>query len=198
MRRKRARCAADHHLDNTPVCQQSGGVPLCGLNLWYDFEGNLQELNDTSTVYFDMGIVSKSQPSKVILSVEDEDSTFLMLKIAFDELKLPVSLYRAIDGEEGLLFLHQQGAYVDAPRPALILLNINLPKRTGVELLAAVKANPALASIPVVMFTSSDLEVERVRCLALGAEAYLVKPMAYDDVLFAVESAFSMASPATA
>ncbi len=87
---------------------------------------------------------------------------------------------------------------MDAPRPGLILVNINLPNRSGIELLAAVNANQALRSIPVVMFTWSSLDEEKARCLALGAKGYIVKPMSYAGVLTVARWALSSAANASA
>jgi two-component system, chemotaxis family, response regulator Rcp1 len=119
----------------------------------------------------------------VVLSVEDDNAAFYVLKLAFEECGFPVQLCRALDGEEGLAMLHQSGPHTQVPRPHLILCNLNLPKKSGLELLAAVQSNPALSSIPIFVFTSSALDSERAKCLALGAVDYITKPLDYDSIV---------------
>lgn len=125
----------------------------------------------------------------IVLSVEDDPAAYHILQIAFQESGFPVRLYRAKDGEEALLMLHRSGLHALLPRPHLILLNLNLPKKSGIEVLAALQTNPELASIPTVVFTSSSLDSERAKCLALGAVDYVTKPMDFDGVVQAVQSA---------
>src|SRR3954466_16228144 len=96
----------------------------------------------------------------VVLSVEDDNAVFHILKLAFQEYGFPVQLYRALDGEEALAMLHQSGPHTQVPRPNLILLNLNLPKKGGMEVLAALQSNPQLSSIPTIIFTSSSLDSE--------------------------------------
>ena len=125
----------------------------------------------------------------IVLSVEDDPAAYHVLRIAFQESGFPVQLYRAVDGEEALALLHGSGPDAPMPRPHLILLNLNLPKKSGLEVLAALQANPKLASIPTVVFTSSSLDSERAKCLALGAVDYVTKPMNFDGVVQAIQSA---------
>ncbi len=132
----------------------------------------------------------------VVLSVEDDPATFYVLQLAFRECGFPVSLYRASDGEEALTMLQQAGRPARMPRPHLILLNVNLPRKSGLEVLAALRADPALASVPAVVFTSSSLDSERAKCLALGAVDYLTKPSDFDGVLQAVQSVCARAASA--
>ena len=130
---------------------------------------------------------------RVILSVEDDDGAFHLLKVAFQETEPDVHLIRACDGVEALSFLSRADGYQNAPRPDLVLLNINLPKKNGLEVLAEMAASESLRSIPVVVFTSSSLRAEKARCMALGAQEFLTKPSDFDGLLDAVKSACARA-----
>lgn len=125
---------------------------------------------------------------RLVLSVEDDDAAFHLLKTAFEEGAPAVDLVRVLDGDEALKFLERRGRFQNAPRPDLVLLNINLPKKSGFEVLTEVAANDSLRSIPVVVFTSSSLQAEKARCMALGAQDFLTKPASFDGLLDAVRS----------
>ena len=86
-----------------------------------------------------------------------------------------------LDGQEALEYLFRQGAYRDAPRPGLILLDMKMPKVDGLRVLERVKQDPELKSIPVLMLTSTDDQREVNRCYALGANSYVVKPIQYEE-----------------
>ena len=104
-------------------------------------------------------------------------------------INLDVALYRATDGLEALSFLRRIGPFTNAPRPDLILLNLSLPKMSGVEVLAAIRSDDSLKHIPTVMFSSSALDTDRARCLALGAREFITKPLSFDGLLEAVKAA---------
>lgn len=125
---------------------------------------------------------------RLVLSVEDDDAAFHLLKTAFEEGAPAVDLVRVLDGDEALKFLERRGRFQNAPRPDLVLLNINLPKKSGFEVLTEVAANDSLRSIPVVVFTSSSLQAEKARCMALGAQDFLTKPASFDGLVEAVRS----------
>ena len=125
---------------------------------------------------------------RVLLSVEDNDAEYHLIKLAVEEVQVPVQLCRVCDGEEALRFLQRETGYEIAPRPDLILLNVNLPKRDGFQVLTAVRATDSLSSIPVVMFTSSARDSERKRALALGAEDFISKPTTLDELIQAVRA----------
>ena len=125
---------------------------------------------------------------RLVLSVEDDDAAFHLLKTAFEEGAPAVDLVRVLDGDEALKFLERSGRFQDAPRPDLVLLNINLPKKSGFEVLSEVAADESLRSIPVVVFTSSSLQAEKARCMALGAQDFLTKPASFDGLVEAVRS----------
>lgn len=126
--------------------------------------------------------------ARTVLSVENDDAAFHLLKVAFQESQPAVRLVRASDGEGALEFLERRGRFQNAPRPDLVLLNMNLPKKSGLEVLAEVAANESLRSIPVVVFTSSSLYSERARCLALGAQDSITKPSNFEGLINAVNS----------
>jgi len=119
----------------------------------------------------------------VILLVEDSPSDVEITKRAFEKGKLQNTLCVVGDGQEALDFLYHQREYQDeskAPRPDLILLDINLPKLNGIEVLKRLKADPDLKRIPVVILTVSDKDEYINKSFELGATSYIVKPVELD------------------
>jgi CheY-like chemotaxis protein len=112
-----------------------------------------------------------------ILLVEDDEGDVLMTREAFEYHKIRNRLHVVNDGEKALRFLRQQDEYADAPRPGLILLDLNLPRKDGREVLGELKADPALRVIPVVVLTMSEAEEDILRSYALHANAYVSKPV---------------------
>jgi CheY-like chemotaxis protein len=128
-----------------------------------------------------------------VLLVEDDDGDVLMTREAFEHHKIRNKLHVVQDGDEALQFLHREGPYVDAPRPGLILLDLNLPRRDGREVLAELKADPELRVIPVVVLTTSEAEEDILRSYALHANAYVSKPVDFDrfiDVIRQIDDFF--------
>jgi CheY-like chemotaxis protein len=121
-----------------------------------------------------------------ILLVEDDPGDELITREAFEHNKLKNNLHVAHDGEEGLDFLYKRGAYADAPRPDLILLDLNLPKYDGRQLLEKVKSDPDLSRIPIVVLTTSSAEEDILRSYELHANAYVTKPVDLDQFINAV------------
>jgi CheY-like chemotaxis protein len=121
-----------------------------------------------------------------ILLVEDDPGDELITREAFEHNKLQSRLHVARDGEEGLNYLYQRGAYQDAPRPDLILLDLNLPKYDGRQLLEKIKSDPDLCRIPVVVLTTSSAEEDILRSYKLHANAYVTKPVDLDQFINAV------------
>ena len=115
-----------------------------------------------------------------VLLVEDDDGDVLMTKEAFEYHKIRNRLHVVNDGEQALQFLRREGDYADAPRPGLILLDLNLPRRDGREVLAELKDDPELGMIPVVVLTTSEAEEDIVRSYRLHANAYVSKPVNFD------------------
>lgn len=129
----------------------------------------------------------------IVLSIEDDDAAFGLLEIAFKEAG-QATLYRAVDGEAGLQFLRRLSPYNDAPRPHLVLLNLNMPRVDGFQVLEAVQGDPMLKDIPVVVFSSSTLDADRARCLALGAKHFRSKPDDLDELLHAARAVLEYAA----
>ena len=121
-----------------------------------------------------------------ILLVEDDPGDELITREAFEHNKLNNRLHVAHDGEEGLNFLYRRDGYADAPRPDLILLDLNLPKYDGRQLLEKVKSDPDLARIPIVVLTTSSAEEDILRSYQLHANAYVTKPVDLDQFINAV------------
>jgi CheY-like chemotaxis protein len=121
-----------------------------------------------------------------ILLVEDDPGDVLITREAFAENKVRNQLSVVSDGEAALAFLRREGDFASAPRPDLVLLDLNLPRRPGHEVLAEIKSDPALARIPVVVLTTSDAEEDILRSYDLHANAYVTKPVDFDCFLKAV------------
>jgi two-component system, chemotaxis family, response regulator Rcp1 len=124
----------------------------------------------------------------VMLYVEDEDAAVFLLETALKEMKIDVELYRVSNGEDALAFLNRSGAYRAAPRPELVLLDLNLPRKGGLEVLSEIQGNDALRGLSVVVFTSSSLATDRKKSLALGAQEYITKPSSFDGFLTAIKA----------
>ena len=121
-----------------------------------------------------------------ILLVEDDPGDELITREAFADNKIKNTLHVARDGQEGLDFLYRRGAHADAPTPDLILLDLNLPKYDGRELLEAIKSDADLCHIPVVVLTTSSAEEDILRSYKLHANAYVTKPVDLDQFMKAV------------
>jgi CheY-like chemotaxis protein len=115
-----------------------------------------------------------------ILLVEDDPGDILMTREAFADYKLRNQLHVVNDGADALAFLRQEGGYADKPRPDLVLLDLNLPRMDGREVLEAIKSDAELASIPVVVLTTSEAEDDVLRSYSLHANAYVTKPVDFE------------------
>jgi CheY-like chemotaxis protein len=115
-----------------------------------------------------------------VLLVEDDPGDVLMTQEAFEEHKVRNRLTVVSDGAEALAYLRREGRYADAVRPDLILLDLNLPKRDGREVLAEIKKDEDLGRIPVVVLTTSAADEDIVRSYQLHANAYVTKPVDFD------------------
>jgi CheY-like chemotaxis protein len=121
-----------------------------------------------------------------VLLVEDDPGDVLITREAFEHNKIMNTLHVAHDGQEGLDYLFQRGAFQDAPRPDLILLDLNLPKYNGRQVLEMIKSDADLCSIPVVVLTTSAAEEDILRSYKLHANAYVTKPVDIDQFMSAV------------
>jgi chemotaxis family two-component system response regulator Rcp1 len=115
-----------------------------------------------------------------VLLVEDSPGDVRLTKEAFRDANAPVHLHVASDGVEAMAFLRQEGDHIDAPRPDFILLDLNLPKMDGREVLAHIKDDQSFKTIPTVILTTSEAEADIVRSYQLQANAYLSKPVQLD------------------
>ncbi|MFI2113397.1 response regulator [Streptomyces rubiginosohelvolus] len=125
------------------------------------------------------------QPIEVLL-VEDDPGDELMTREAFEDNKIRNTLHVVRDGQEALDFLYRRGEYTEAPRPDLVLLDLNLPKYDGRQVLEQIKSDPALSLIPVVVLTTSSAEEDILRSYKLHANAYVTKPVDLDQFIAAV------------
>jgi CheY-like chemotaxis protein len=112
-----------------------------------------------------------------ILLVEDNEDDIILTEEAFSVAKVMNSINNVRDGEAALAYLRREGLYKDAVRPGLVLLDINMPKKNGFEVLKAIKADSQLQSLPVIMLTTSEREEDIVRSYAYGACSYVRKPV---------------------
>ena len=123
-----------------------------------------------------------------ILLVEDSPADVDLTREALEDAKVHNSLHVASDGVEALAFLRREGRYADAPHPDLILLDLNLPKKDGREVLAEIKADPLLRRIPVVVLTTSEAEQDILQSYDLHANCYVTKPVDLDAFIHVVRS----------
>jgi len=115
-----------------------------------------------------------------ILLVEDDPGDVLMTQEAFEDHKVRNRLTVVSDGSEALSYLRREGQYADAVRPDLVLLDLNLPRRDGREVLAEIKKDEELCRIPVVVLTTSAADEDIMRSYQLHANAYVTKPVDFD------------------
>lgn len=116
-----------------------------------------------------------------VLLVEDSPGDVRLTREAFREANVSVRLHVVSDGVEAMAFLKQEGEHTEAPRPDFILLDLNLPKMDGREVLSHIKGHDSLKTIPTVILTTSDAEIDVVRSYQLQANAYLSKPVQLDE-----------------
>lgn len=123
-----------------------------------------------------MNEMQRGRPIEILM-VEDNPGDVRLTQEALKDAKVSNTLRVVEDGVAALDYLHRRGAYVDAPRPDLILLDLNLPKKNGREVLAEIKQDVNLKSIPVVILTTSQAEEDVVRAYSLHANCYITKPV---------------------
>jgi two-component system response regulator len=123
-----------------------------------------------------------------VLLVEDNSADVDLTMVAFRDALVPSRISVVTDGEEAIAFLKRTGSYAEAPAPDLVLLDLNLPKVNGFEVLEEMKADPRLKTIPVIVMSGSNREEDQARAYRLQAAAYLVKPPDQDKYFAAVRS----------
>lgn len=121
-------------------------------------------------------------PICIVLADDDEDDR-AATRDGFERNRMANDFRTVNDGEELMAFLRREGKYADAPRPGLILLDLNMPKKDGREALSEIKRDPALRSIPIVVLTTSSQEEDILRSYDLGANSYITKPVTFDALV---------------
>ncbi|ADE14589.1 response regulator receiver [Nitrosococcus halophilus Nc 4] len=132
--------------------------------------------------------VSTNRQDIEILLVEDNPGDVRLTQEALKEAKVQNQLHVVEDGVAAMEFLHQEGQYADVPRPDLILLDLNLPKKDGREVLQEIKQDPVLKRIPVVVLTTSRDEEDILKSYDLHANCYVTKPVELDEFIQIVRS----------
>ena len=123
-----------------------------------------------------------------VLLVEDSPGDVRLTREALKDAKVHISLHVATDGIDAMAYLERTGPYVNAPRPDLILLDLNLPKKDGREVLKEIKESPSLRIIPVVILTTSSSDADVLQSYQLHANCYISKPVDLDGFLKVVQS----------
>jgi two-component system, chemotaxis family, response regulator Rcp1 len=124
----------------------------------------------------------------VILLVEDNNDDVELTKLAFQRAKLAVHLHHVSNGEECMAFLRKQGSYADAPTPNIILLDLNMPRMDGIEVMREISADEALEHLIIVVMTSSSADEDVLRSYKLRCNSYLVKPIKFDAFAKMIQS----------
>ena len=134
-----------------------------------------------------MSIETVGRPIEILL-IEDNPGDVRLTQEALRENKVRNKLHVVEDGVEAMAFLRREGKYADVPRPDLILLDLNLPKKDGREVLAEIKSDEDLGRIPVVVLTTSQAEEDILRAYGLNANCYVTKPVDLDRFFEVVKS----------
>ena len=124
-------------------------------------------------------MVNKGRPAEILL-VEDNPGDVILTQKAFRNARIANHITVAKNGEEAMEVLHRQGKYADAAVPDLVLLDLNLPRKSGQDVLSEIKSDPVLKHIPVVVLTSSKAELDVVKTYDLHANSYIIKPVSMD------------------
>ncbi|MBO2449118.1 response regulator [Actinomadura barringtoniae] len=127
-------------------------------------------------------MIETPRPIEVLL-VEDDPGDVLLTTEAFEHNKVKNNLHVVNDGEQAMAFLRREDKYADSPRPDLILLDLNLPRKDGREVLEEIKGDAELRSVPVVVLTTSEADEDILRSYNLHANAYVTKPVDFDQFI---------------
>jgi CheY-like chemotaxis protein len=123
-----------------------------------------------------------------LLLVEDREADIELTRQGLAEIEAPIRLHIARDGVEAIAFLRRESSHQSAPRPHLVLLDLNLPRMDGRELLAAIKSDAQLKLLPVVILTTSESDCDVAMAYANHANAYMVKPVEFDQLVEVIRS----------
>ncbi|HEX6346470.1 response regulator [Umezawaea sp.] len=135
----------------------------------------------------DAAVMVPAAPAIDVLLIEDDPGDALITEEAFERHRIVNRLHQVRDGVEALAFLRKEGEYADAPRPDLILLDLNLPRMAGHEVLSEIKQDADLRRIPVVVLTTSGAEEDVLRSYQLHANAFVTKPVDFDAFVTAIQ-----------
>jgi two-component system, response regulator len=127
-----------------------------------------------------------SKPVMIMLADDDPDDR-LLVKEAFEESNLLNPLLTVEDGEQLMNYLNRTHGYEDAPRPSMILLDLNMPRKSGFEALSEIKSDPDLRRIPVIILTTSKAEEDIIRSYDLGVNSFIVKPVTFESLVETVK-----------
>lgn len=135
--------------------------------------------------------IQKQKKGITILLADDDEEDRMLTEEALEENHISDKLFFVEDGEEAMDYLQRRGKYVDSkkyPLPELILLDLNMPKKDGREVLAEIKSDPKLKGIPVVVLTTSNAEEDIEKMYGLGVNSFITKPVTYSGMVLAMKS----------
>jgi two-component system, chemotaxis family, response regulator Rcp1 len=135
-----------------------------------------------------MEVIGTDAAHMEVLLVEDSPGDVRLTREAFKDARVHINMHVASDGTEAMAFLRREDGHLNAPRPDLILLDLNLPKKDGREVLEEIKKSPKLKSIPVVILTTSASDADILRSYLLHANCYITKPVDLKGFLNVVKS----------
>lgn len=124
----------------------------------------------------------------VVLLVEDSDNDIELTKLAFEHNEFAVDVHVTRDGEQCMAFLERQSDYANSPQPDLILLDLHMPKMSGLEVLKAINTDPQLRHIPVIVLTTSNSESDVLEAYRRCCSGYVIKPLGFAEFVTAVQS----------
>nr|WP_304187489.1 response regulator [Rhodothermus marinus] len=133
--------------------------------------------------------MNNPEPVVILLADDDPDDRLLTIR-ALKRSRLRNEIYTVEDGEELMDYLHRRGPYADpqrSPRPGLILLDLNMPRKDGREALQEIKSDPVLRRIPAVVLTTSNAEADILRSYDLGVNAFITKPVTFEELVHALQ-----------
>lgn len=135
-----------------------------------------------------MSIVTHDRKAIEVLVIEDNPLDVLMIKQGFTDVPVAHNLNVITDGERAIDFLYHKNELINARRPDLILLDLNLPKKDGLEVLATIRSDESLRAIPVIVLTTSDLDTSLFKAYSSWANCYLIKPIEFDEFVGMVKT----------